>query len=105
MTEGRSRGRGAVARSTTAARRRAARFDFPWRAEGARSAQSPVRVGTGGPGFTLRGRPIVGAPEDALGCVIGTKFEGLPVGGRVLKMEERDPGLVPDQKGAFGLDR
>jgi carbamoyltransferase len=50
----------------------------------------PVLVNTS---FNVRGEPIVGAPEDAFRCFMGTGIEALAVGNCLLLKEEQDPAL------------
>ena len=61
----------------------------------------PVIVNTS---FNVRGEPIVGSPEDAFNCFMGTEIERLVVGNTILKKEEQDPALKKDYKDAFELD-
>lgn len=61
----------------------------------------PVIVNTS---FNVRGEPIVGSPEDAFNCFMGTEIERLVVGNCVLKKEDQDPALKKDYKDAFELD-
>lgn len=61
----------------------------------------PVVVNTS---FNVRGEPIVGAPEDAFNCFMGTEIERLVVGNCILKKEDQDPALKKDYKDAFELD-
>jgi carbamoyltransferase len=50
----------------------------------------PVIVNTS---FNVRGEPIVGTPEDAFRCFMGTDIEVLAVGDCLLKKEDQDPSL------------
>jgi carbamoyltransferase len=50
----------------------------------------PVIVNTS---FNVRGEPIVGSPEDAFRCFMGTEIERLAVGDCWLKKENQDPAL------------
>ncbi|MEM8813533.1 MAG: carbamoyltransferase C-terminal domain-containing protein, partial [Pseudomonadota bacterium] len=61
----------------------------------------PVIVNTS---FNVRGEPIVGSPEDAFNCFMGTDIERLVVGNCILKKEDQDPALKKDYKDAFELD-
>jgi carbamoyltransferase len=61
----------------------------------------PVIVNTS---FNVRGEPIVGTPEDAFRCFMGTEIERLVVGNCMLRKEDQDPALKRDCKGDFELD-
>jgi carbamoyltransferase len=61
----------------------------------------PVVVNTS---FNVRGEPIVGSPEDAFRCFMGTGIETLVVGNAYLVKEDQDPALKSDYKDAFELD-
>jgi carbamoyltransferase len=61
----------------------------------------PVIVNTS---FNVRGEPIVGTPEDAFRCFMGTGIEVLAVGNCLLRKEDQDPKLTQDYKSAFELD-
>jgi carbamoyltransferase len=61
----------------------------------------PVLVNTS---FNVRGEPIVGTPEDAFRCFMGTEIEALAVGNFYLAKPEQNPALKRDYKGAFELD-
>jgi carbamoyltransferase len=61
----------------------------------------PVIVNTS---FNVRGEPIVGTPEDAFRCFMGTNMEVLAIGNCFLQKEEQDPKLTKDYKSAFELD-
>jgi carbamoyltransferase len=61
----------------------------------------PVLVNTS---FNVRGEPIVGTPEDAFRCFMGTEIEVLAVGNCFLKKEDQDPALKLDYTNAFELD-
>jgi len=50
----------------------------------------PVIVNTS---FNVRGEPIVGTPEDAFRCFMGTEIEALAVERCLLRKEEQDPSL------------
>jgi carbamoyltransferase len=61
----------------------------------------PVIVNTS---FNVRGEPIVGTPEDAFRCFMGTEIEVLAVGNCFLRKEEQDSALKLDYKSSFELD-
>jgi carbamoyltransferase len=61
----------------------------------------PVLVNTS---FNVRGEPIVGTPEDAFRCFMGTDIEVLVIGNCVLRKEEQNGALRLDYKHAFELD-
>ena len=61
----------------------------------------PVIVNTS---FNVRGEPIVGTPEDAFRCFMGTEIEALAVGNCFLKKEDQDPALKLNYETAFELD-
>ncbi len=61
----------------------------------------PVVVNTS---FNVRGEPIVGTPEDAFRCFMGTGIECLAVGNCFLRKDEQDPALRRDYKDAFERD-
>jgi carbamoyltransferase len=61
----------------------------------------PVLVNTS---FNVRGEPIVGTPEDAFRCFMGTDIEILAVEGCLLRKEDQDPALRRDYSDAFELD-
>ena len=61
----------------------------------------PVLVNTS---FNVRGEPIVGSPEDAFRCFMGSEIEVLVVENCFLRKEHQDPGLKLDYKNAFELD-
>ncbi|MDA0306583.1 MAG: carbamoyltransferase [Proteobacteria bacterium] len=61
----------------------------------------PVIVNTS---FNVRGEPIVGTPEDAFRCFMGTEIEILAIGNCYLKKEDQDPALRHNYKDAFELD-
>ena len=61
----------------------------------------PVLVNTS---FNVRGEPIVGSPEDAFRCFMGSDIETLAIGNCVLAKEAQDPALKLDYKNAFELD-
>jgi carbamoyltransferase len=61
----------------------------------------PVVVNTS---FNVRGEPIVGSPEDAFRCFMGSEIERLAVGNCYLVKDVQDPALKIDYKDAFELD-
>jgi carbamoyltransferase len=61
----------------------------------------PVIVNTS---FNVRGEPIVGSPEDAFRCFMGTEIERLAVGNCWLAKEAQDPSLKKNYESAFELD-
>ena len=61
----------------------------------------PVLVNTS---FNVRGEPIVGTPEDAFRCFMGTEMETLVVGNCVLAKADQNPALAEDYKAKFDLD-
>ncbi|MFL6564038.1 MAG: carbamoyltransferase [Burkholderiales bacterium] len=61
----------------------------------------PVVVNTS---FNVRGEPIVGSPEDAFRCFMGTEIEVLAVGNCLLRKERQDPALKKNYENAFELD-
>jgi carbamoyltransferase len=61
----------------------------------------PVIVNTS---FNVRGEPIVGSPEDAFRCFMGSEIERLAVGNCYLVKDRQDPALKLDYKDAFELD-
>ena len=61
----------------------------------------PVLVNTS---FNVRGEPIVGTPEDAYRCFMGTEIELLAVGNCLLRKEDQDPALKLDYTSCFELD-
>jgi carbamoyltransferase len=61
----------------------------------------PVIVNTS---FNVRGEPIVGTPEDAFRCFMGTEAEMLFVENCVLEKSAQDPSLKRDYKSAFEPD-
>ena len=54
--------------------------------------------------FNVRGEPIVGTPEDAFLCFMGSEIEMLVIGNCALRKEEQNPALKLDYKEAFDLD-
>lgn len=61
----------------------------------------PVVVNTS---FNVRGEPIVGTPEDAFRCFMGTELDVLAIGDCILEKSKQDPSLKRDYKDAFELD-
>jgi len=61
----------------------------------------PVLVNTS---FNVRGEPIVGSPEDAFRCFMGTEIEALAIGNCYLKKESQNPALKRNYETAFELD-
>lgn len=61
----------------------------------------PVIVNTS---FNVRGEPIVGSPEDAFRCFMGTEIERLAVGNCFLLKEEQDAKLKQNYENKFELD-
>ena len=61
----------------------------------------PVLVNTS---FNVRGEPIVGSPEDAFRCFMGTEIEALAVGNCFLRKERQNPALKNSYESAFELD-
>jgi carbamoyltransferase len=61
----------------------------------------PVIVNTS---FNVRGEPIVGSPEDAFRCFMGTEIETLAVGNCFLAKEKQNPALKQNYENAFELD-
>jgi carbamoyltransferase len=61
----------------------------------------PVIVNTS---FNVRGEPIVGSPEDAFRCFMGTEIETLAVGNCLLHKDRQNPALKQNYENAFELD-
>jgi len=61
----------------------------------------PVVVNTS---FNVRGEPIVGSPEDAFRCFMGTDIETLAVGNCFLRKERQNPALRENYEHRFELD-
>jgi carbamoyltransferase len=61
----------------------------------------PVIVNTS---FNVRGEPIVGSPEDAFRCFMGTEIETLAVGNCLLAKDRQNPALKQNYESAFELD-
>ena len=61
----------------------------------------PIVVNTS---FNIRGEPIVGTPEDAFRCFMGSEIDTLVVGNCFLRKSAQDPSLKIDYRGNFELD-
>ena len=61
----------------------------------------PVIVNTS---FNVRGEPIVGSPEDAFRCFMGTEIERLALGNCWLKKEDQNSALRQNYESKFELD-
>ena len=61
----------------------------------------PVIVNTS---FNVRGEPIVGSPEDAFRCFMGTEIESLVVGNCYMKKEDQDASLSHKYETSFEPD-
>jgi len=61
----------------------------------------PVLVNTS---FNVRGEPIVGTPEDAFRCFMGTDIEALAIGNCFLRKEDQDVRLKLDYRNRFAPD-
>ncbi len=66
-----------------------------------RKTGCPVLVNTS---FNVRGEPIVGVPEDAFRCFMGTELDVLAVGNCYLRKENQDSALRQNYETAFELD-
>jgi carbamoyltransferase len=66
-----------------------------------RKTGCPLLVNTS---FNVRGEPIVGTPEDAFRCFMGTELDVLAVGNCYLRKEDQDPALKQNYETAFELD-
>ncbi|MFO1305246.1 MAG: carbamoyltransferase [Burkholderiales bacterium] len=66
-----------------------------------RITRCPVLVNTS---FNVRGEPIVGTPEDAFRCFMGTELDALAIGNCYLRKSEQDPSLKQSYESAFELD-
>ncbi|WP_283744072.1 carbamoyltransferase [Sideroxydans sp. CL21] len=66
-----------------------------------RKTGCPLLVNTS---FNVRGEPIVGSPEDAFRCFMGTDLDVLAVGNCYLNKEDQDPALKQNYETAFELD-
>jgi carbamoyltransferase len=54
--------------------------------------------------FNVRGEPIVGSPEDAFRCFMGTEIEALAIGNCFLRKEQQNPALRQNYEHKFELD-
>ncbi|MCL4747069.1 MAG: carbamoyltransferase [Burkholderiaceae bacterium] len=54
--------------------------------------------------FNVRGEPIVGSPEDAFRCFMGTEIESLAIGNCWLEKGDQDPSLRQNYETKFELD-
>ncbi|MGQ0384065.1 MAG: carbamoyltransferase family protein [Gammaproteobacteria bacterium] len=70
-------------------------------AEFKRVTGCPVIVNTS---FNVRGEPIVGSPEDAFRCFMGTDLDALAIGNCYLEKPTQSADLRQDYKDAFELD-
>jgi len=61
----------------------------------------PVIVNTS---FNVRGEPIVGSPEDAFRCFMGTEIEVLAVGNCFLRKEDQKPEMMQQYQHTFTPD-
>ena len=61
----------------------------------------PVIVNTS---FNVRGEPIVGSPEDAFRCFMGTEIDVLAVGNCYLEKSRQPESLKFDYRSEFELD-
>ena len=61
----------------------------------------PVLVNTS---FNVRGEPIVGTPDDAFRCFMGTEIEVMAVGNCLLRKEAQNPNLKLDYRAGFEAD-
>lgn len=61
----------------------------------------PVLVNTS---FNVRGEPIVGSPEDAFRCFMGTGIELLAIGNCLLRKDQQNPSLIQNYTNEFELD-
>ena len=61
----------------------------------------PVIVNTS---FNVRGEPIVGTPEDAFRCFMGTEIDVLAVGNCFLRKQEQNPALKQQYEHRFTPD-
>ena len=66
-----------------------------------RKTGCPVLVNTS---FNVRGEPIVGTPEDAFRCFMGTELDVLAVGNCYLRKDAQNPALKQNYESAFELD-
>lgn len=63
--------------------------------------ECPVLVNTS---FNVRGEPIVGTPEDAFRCFMGTEIETLAIGNLLLRKEDQDPALRVNTRDLYEPD-
>jgi carbamoyltransferase len=61
----------------------------------------PVLVNTS---FNVRGEPIVGTPEDAYRCFMGTEIDTLVVGNCRMRKRDQPGGLIKQYHTSFALD-
>jgi carbamoyltransferase len=61
----------------------------------------PVLVNTS---FNVRGEPIVGTPEDAFRCFMGTDIDMLAIGNCLMRKGEQDPALKQNYERKFEPD-
>ncbi len=54
--------------------------------------------------FNVRGEPIVGTPEDAFRCFMGTGIEALSIGNCFVRKEAQDASLARNYKDQFEVD-
>ena len=54
--------------------------------------------------FNVRGEPIVGTPEDAFRCFMGTEIDMLAVGNCLLHKAAQNPALKQNYENEFELD-
>ena len=54
--------------------------------------------------FNVRGEPIVGTPEDAFRCFMGTEMDALAIGNCWLDKDQQDASLARRYENAFGAD-
>ena len=54
--------------------------------------------------FNIRGEPIVGSPEDAFRCFMGTELDLLVVGNCLLRKPDQDHALKQNYTTSFDLD-
>lgn len=66
-----------------------------------RKTGCPVIVNTS---FNVRGEPIVGTPEDAFRCFMGTEIEALAVGNCFLRKEDQRPEMKQQYQHMFTPD-
>jgi len=66
-----------------------------------RKTGCPLLVNTS---FNVRGEPIVGTPEDAFRCFMGTELDVLAVGNCYMRKDNQDPSLKQNYETAFELD-